>query len=133
MQRRHALMMLTAATVGSRNFLLVDSDTASPAKEWREHTAWVGAVLRKMLRIKPGMTRKELLTVFTTEGGISTRLWRIYVSRDCPYFKVEVNFRAVGKPGVQEDLPARSIDPDESVDDVIVKISRPYLQFSIMN
>lgn len=44
------------------------------------------------------MTRADLLKVFTTEGGISTGLHRTYVSRDCPFFKVDVDFRAVGRP-----------------------------------
>jgi hypothetical protein len=34
-----------------------------------------------LLTIKPGMTRKTLLSVFTTEGGLSTGLRRTYVSR----------------------------------------------------
>jgi hypothetical protein len=49
------------------------------------HVAWVADALRRMQTIKPGMTRKELLLVFTKEGGLSTRLHRTFVSRDCPY------------------------------------------------
>jgi hypothetical protein len=49
------------------------------------------------------VTRKDLLVVFTTEGGLSTGLRRTYVSRDCPYFKVDVEFEAVGRPNRNEE------------------------------
>ena len=49
-----------------------------------------------MLEIKPGMTTGTLYTIFTTEGGLSTRLRQTFVSRDCPYFKGVVDFQAVG-------------------------------------
>src|ERR1700684_2297029 len=51
--------------------------------------AWVTDVLEKMETIKAGMTREELLKVFSTEGDLSNRT---FVSRDCPYFKVDVEF-----------------------------------------
>jgi hypothetical protein len=86
-----------------------------------DHVAWVAHVMERMGTIKPGMTRQELLTVFTIEGGLSTSLQRTFVSRDCPYFKVDVEFRAVGRP-----VPDR-----EDSRDIIVKISRPYLQFGV--
>jgi len=82
-----------------------------------DHTTWVANVLQRMETIKTGMTRETLLTVFTTEGGISNASHRVYVSQDCPYFKVDVDFDAAGAT--------------ESPRDRIVKISRPYLQFSI--
>ncbi|HKW97968.1 MAG TPA: hypothetical protein VJN43_09535 [Bryobacteraceae bacterium] len=81
-----------------------------------------------MQTIKPGMTRAALLEVFTTEGGISTALRRTYVSRDCPYFKVDVQFQAVGRPA--NDGTGRVTLVEDSRD-IILKISRPYLQFSV--
>src|SRR5271165_229892 len=88
----------------------------------RAHVVWVAEVLKLMQTIKPGMTRKTLLTVFATEGGLSTGLRRTFVSRDCPYFKVDVEFQAVG-PGnahivgnsralIVEDRPERTRDSD---------------------
>jgi hypothetical protein len=94
----------------------------------QEHQAWVTYVLKKMETIKPGMTREELLKVFTTEGGLSTALNRRFVSRDCPYFKVDVEFKAVGRPDRDGD---GRVTLEENSLDIIVKISRPYLQFSI--
>jgi len=46
-----------------------------------EHAQWVSSVLRWTYDIKPGMTRSDLLKVYTTEGGISTRTQRTYVLR----------------------------------------------------
>jgi hypothetical protein len=59
----------------------------------QDHVAWVAQALKRMQTIKPGMTREALLIVFTTEGGLSTGLQRPFISRDCPYFKVDLNSR----------------------------------------
>jgi hypothetical protein len=59
----------------------------------QQRMQWIGKVLRDIEKIRPGMKRKDLLTVFTTEGGISTRTQRTYVYKDCPYVKVTVNFK----------------------------------------
>jgi hypothetical protein len=68
------------------------------------HVAWVGQVLKQIQTIKPGMTRTDLLRVFATEGGVSTPLHRTFVNRDCPYFKVDVEFRAVGRAMTATDV-----------------------------
>jgi hypothetical protein len=49
-----------------------------------EHTKWIDSALRSMQGIKLGSTQAELLTVFTTEGGLSTPSQRTYVYRHCP-------------------------------------------------
>lgn len=68
------------------------------------------------------MTRAQLLKVFTTEGGTSTRLHRAYVYKQCPYIKVSVDFAAVGNTRkLLIEMPG----------DKIAAISRPFLQFSI--
>ena len=97
----------------------------TPAPFEQDHVAWAGGVLTRMQTIRVGMTRGDLLKVFTVEGGLSTRTHRTFVSRDCPYFKVDVDFRAVDSP--------RRREPVEADRDVIVRISRPYLQLSIMD
>ena len=56
-----------------------------------------------MEAVKPGMTRDNLLKVFTTEGGLSTGLRRRFVSRDCAYFKSDVEFVAEGRPDRDSD------------------------------
>jgi hypothetical protein len=95
-----------------------------------DHIDWVAGALTRMQTIKPGMTRKELLVVFTTEGGLSTPLKRTFVSRDCPYFKVDVELKAIGRPARDAAGRVTMVEGDR---DRIVKISRPYLQFSIMD
>jgi hypothetical protein len=90
----------------------------------------VAEVLKRMETIQPGMTRQTLLTVFTTEGGESTGLQRTFVSRDCPYFKIDVEFQAVGRPNRDENGRVTLVEDNE---DIILKVSSPYLQFSIMD
>jgi hypothetical protein len=94
----------------------------------QDHLAWVARSLKRMETVQPGMTRSDLLKVFRTEGGISQALHRTFVSRDCPYFKVDVEFAAVGRPN--RDVSGRETMVEGSRD-TIVKISRPYLQFPI--
>ena len=72
--------------------------------------------------IAAGMTRADLLTVFTEEGGLSSRTQRTYVYRLCPYVKVDVEFTPITNP--DDHLTELS-------NDKILKISRPYLQYSI--
>jgi hypothetical protein len=90
----------------------------------QQHSEWVAQALQRMLTVKPGMTRKDLLDVFTTEGGLSTGLQRTYGSRDCPFFKVDVVFEAVGRPSRDSEGRVTLVQDDR---DIIVKISRPYL------
>ena len=118
-------MLLAPATIGGIGAL-----KASSLAEETDHVAWVAQVLKRMQTIKPGMTRKTLLTVFTTEGGLSGALRRTFVSRDCPYFKVDVEFQAVGRPDRDKDGRATQIEADA---DLVLKVSMPYLQFSIMD
>jgi hypothetical protein len=74
---------------------------------------WVAKVMEKMETLKLGDTRKSLLRVFTTEGGLSTGLERTYVSQDCPLFKVDVKFHAKGRPDRESEasdaLPPNSV------------------------
>ncbi|MEO8726788.1 MAG: hypothetical protein ABI383_11805 [Acidobacteriaceae bacterium] len=88
----------------------------------QEKTQWIAKVMMTIMTVKPGMTRADLLKVFTTEGGISTRYQRTYVFQECPYIKVNVEF-VRGKNGFNPGIELSS--------DVIAKISQPYLQFSV--
>ena len=127
MQRRRVFVLLASAAIGGAN-LLQASSTADQGQSFRAHVAWVAEVLQRMQMIKPGMTRKTLLTVFTTEGGLSTGLQRTFVSRDCPYFKVDVEFQAFGRSDRDEEGRVTLVERDE---DIILKVSTPYLQFGV--
>lgn len=85
-----------------------------PVIDW-ERSQWIDCVLAWIATIKPGMTRGDLLRVFTTEGGLSTRAHRTYVLKQCRTIKVDVEF---------------SISGNEA-EDKITKISKPYLDYGI--
>src|SRR5262249_45938197 len=85
-----------------------------PVIDWG-HSQWVSNVLAWIATIKPGMTRSDLLRVFTTEGGLSTRTRRTYVLKQCRTIKVDVEFAISGN----ED------------EDKITQISKPYIDYGI--
>jgi hypothetical protein len=91
----------------------------------QEHTKWIDHVMRSISTIKPGMTRRDILTVFTEEGGLSTRTQRRYVYKHCPYIKVDVEFSPVNDMGENHNAAV------ENSEDRIIKVSRPYLEYSI--
>ena len=126
-ERTAAFLLVSVIAVGAANSAL---QTSSPRETpcVQEHDVWASQALERIESIKPGMTREELLKVFRTEGGLSTGLHRTFVSRDCSYFKVDVEFQAVGRP--ERDSNGR-VTLEESGRDIIAKISRPYLQFSV--
>ena len=70
------------------------------------------------------MKRSDLAVVLTTEGGLSTRLQQTFVSRECPYIKVDVVFKAADD---------NSDAAKEDQDDLIQTISKPYLDWSVMD
>jgi len=87
-----------------------------------ERTKWVAKVLRQIKKIEPGMRRRDLLKVFTSEGGFSTRFQHAYVHSECPYIKVNVRFKAANSEGN---------GVEEEPDDIIESISQPYLAWSV--
>jgi hypothetical protein len=121
-QRLLALALLSSALISPSGVQARVRQT--PASQ--DHVAWVAEALKRMQTIRPGMTREDLLKVFTTEGGMFSETRRTFVSRDCPFFKVDVLFDAVapranGGRVTFEELPQ----------DIIVRISRPYLEFRV--
>lgn len=126
--RRSLFRVFAAASAAGFSPGLLNASHAATGND--DHIKWVVEVLERMKTITPGMSRIQLLAVFTVEGGISTALQRTFVSRDCPYFKVNVTFRRahLRDPGEgTKDILA------ENDDDEIVTISQPYLQFEIMD
>jgi hypothetical protein len=81
---------------------------------------WIAGALNAIQTIKVGMTRSDLMKLFTIEGGLSTISQRTYVYRQCPYIKIDVKFAASNR---DEELPT----------DKIVEVSRPYLAWSVMD
>ena len=126
-QRLRMFVLLTAVAIPAAYDFHANAQSTG-GQSCEDHVAWVAQALKRMQTIKPGMTRRTLLTVFTTEGGLSTGLHRRFVSRDCPYFKVDIEFQAVGRPDRDENGRVTLVEDDQ---DIILKISRPYLEFGI--
>jgi hypothetical protein len=112
MQRRLAFKLFVAAAMGGTAIALRGEESTAS-----NHVAWAAEFLKRMQAIQPGMIRAALDGAFTTEGGLSTRPRRTFVSRDCPYFKVDVEFRAVAEM--------------ENGNDIVAAISKPYLEFQV--
>jgi hypothetical protein len=84
----------------------------------------ISSILTDCQKIKPGMTRAELLKVFTTKGGLSTPKHRTFVYRGCPYIKVDVDFTL---------SELKQYELEERPADIISKISKPYLDWSVID
>jgi hypothetical protein len=72
----------------------------------------------------------DLLRVFKAEGRqpkstVGVGLRRTFISRDYPQFRVDVEFKQASGPDL---LGAVSVISFEDNRDIIVKISKPYLQ-----
>jgi len=128
MIRQIFTLALLSIIAGSATSSVRMARTASQDPRRQDYNAWVAHTLEKMETVKPGMTREELLKVFTTEGGLSTGLHQTFVSQDCPYFKVDVDFKAVGRPE-QDDEGRVTLEEDSR--DIIVEVSRPYLRLTV--
>lgn len=86
--------------------------------------AWIERTLKDIRSVKVGMTRSQLESTFTTEGGLSSRRSRTYTYRSCPYIKVDVQFQAIQH--ATEKLK-------EFPDDKIVGMSKPYIENRIID
>jgi hypothetical protein len=128
-QRLFVLLVLSVIVIGgSASFRATQSATPEPCAQ--NHEAWLKQVSEKMEAIKPGMTRWDLLKVlrtkgtprprFTIAGGPPQVLRESFVSQDCPYLKIDVEFHEFESGAVSNQ-------------DVIVKASKPYLQFATTN
>jgi hypothetical protein len=92
------------------------------------HCTWVEESLTRMLTIKVGMTRNQLLKIFTPQGGVYSAKERQFVSRDCGYFKVNVKFRRAAV-----DSQIDEGESSELHDDVITSISVPFMGYMIFD
>jgi hypothetical protein len=76
------------------------------------------------------MTRDQLFALFGTEGGLFNGLRRTYVYRRCPMIKIDVEFAPVGRPSRDAEGRVTMIESDQ---DLIQKISRPYLAQQVID
>lgn len=101
-----------------------DESMPMSAALMQQRTYWIAKVLRQIEKIQPGMQRKDLRNIVTTEGGISNRFQRTYVYVECPYIKVTVKFKAAS-----DEAAALKEDPEDTIESV----SRPFLQWSTVD
>ena len=85
-------------------------------------TQKIDSILNEVKALQVGMTRSDILKLFGQEGGISDRFHRTYVYRSCSYIKIDFEFRSAG---------ASKNPRYEEPTDVITKMSKPYLEWSI--
>lgn len=113
------LLVVAASSLAAQKS---SGDQSASPKADKEHTEWIESVLRSVDAIQPGMTRKELSSMFVEQGGgLWNRSQRVYIFRQCPYIKIEVRFAPVPKGGPNDELP----------EDKIVEVSKPYLQYFV--
>jgi hypothetical protein len=98
--------------------------TAQQSVYQSEPCKWIDATLLRIQTLKPGMTRGDLIKLFTIEGGMYNRKHRTYVLRECPYIHLNVDFDPVGL----DPTPNAGIGRPE---DKIVNISVPYLYWGV--
>lgn len=120
------LVMSVASLLGL--VLAVSALSVQGPPKPQAQTEWLARSLKEMQTVKVGMTRADLLKVFTTEGGISTGLNRTYVYRKCQLIKIDVEFEPVGRPARDAEGRATLVEANE---DVIKEVSKPYLEWGV--
>lgn len=119
------------------------------------------SALARIVTVKPGMTRADVLHVFTTEGGLSSTFWNHYVYRDYglstigqrdglvtvngELIKVNIDFAPHDADIVwlngrgfwlhQSEYYSHSapLHVDMRLDDIILRVSPPYLQYMVLD
>ena len=103
-------------------------------------------VRQQIAELHPGMTRAGVLELFGTEGGLSSRFQHTYVWKgpsvgsqlikvDVEFVPKEVHFQWVNGAAIVIDPGElyRTTSQTEATDDVIVRISPPYLAYSVLD
>ncbi len=102
-----------------------DESVPTDADSQQMRTAWMGKIFRQIETIQPGMHRRDLVALFREDGGINpiNHQYR-YIFKECSMIKIDVSFKpSDGTRSSQEEDP----------DDIIESVSRPYLQYPIMD
>ncbi len=137
MTRRFFVLLLLSVIVIGGSASIRTKGSANPEPCAQGHEVWLAHLMEKMETIKPGMTRWDVLKVFRAEGGVPaptptpTGLQRSrFVSQDCPIFKIDVEFKPVARGNLGYNLSGFLTEDNG---DVIVKVSKPYVQSTATN
>jgi len=134
-RRLFVLLLLSVIVIGG-SASVRPTKSANPEPCAQDHEVWLTHLTEKMEAIKPGMTRWDLQKVFRTEGGPARPpttvgvLRSTFVSQDCPYLKIDVEFEPVARPDLGHAVFGFSPEDNR---DIIVKVSKRYVQFAAAN
>ena len=139
-RRLFVLSLLSIIVIGG-SASVRPTQSANPESCAQDHETWLKQVLEKMETIKPGMTRLDLLHAYRAEGGPSRvkedglliGLRQTYVRQDFPYFKIDVEFDPFEPSTRPPCVSCGLVRWGEDNRDVIVKVSKPYVQFATTN
>ena len=108
------LILAVLAVIGARAFHYAQDP------DEKAHQQWLEARYQEATSIQPGMTRSDLLKLFTEDGGFrggSRDSGGGYVLKSCDLIKIEVKFEksAGDSPAPKDELK-------------IAEVSKPYLE-----
>lgn len=83
--------------------------------------ALIRQALDDSLHIKAGMTRADVGKNFQRDGGLQARFTTRYLYSKCGLIKIEVEFKAVAKSETEFFSP----------NDIVVSVSKPYLEYPV--
>jgi len=101
--------------------LLYAADQFPKAETNKDGTVWVQKCLADFQTIKVGMTRSQVESKFTHDGGLYTPGEARFTHPTCPYFKIDVDFDFQRNPTDQ----GRAI---EGKDDKVIRVTKPYIE-----
>jgi hypothetical protein len=123
MQRSSLLLVIGLVALAT----VVSALASTSQKKGCDHSKWLAESLMEIETIKVGMTRRDLMKLFGSQGGLSMRTQETFVYHKSSYIQVTVKFEAVGHPGV--------VAPEEADigDDRIVEISGPFIAWQVLD
>lgn len=109
---------------------IVSAQSPADSGKWKENKKCTIENLPEIQTIQVGQNRAQLLKIFNYQGGMYNGPNRTFVYRKCPYIKVDIQFEASGTTKRYAEGRERLVIVDE---DKIISISKPYLEFSIID
>jgi hypothetical protein len=119
MKKIYSLVILTLVLIGPLSFVTIlygDEDNSNTLSKGILH------VIQIVNRIKPGMTRADVENEFRGDGGINSFSNQRFVYRKCSYIKIDVEFKLIKKDNKLFNQ-----------NDIIIKLSKPYLEPSYID